>query len=582
MKQQWSSARRRAAIVVAAGGMYAAVAMLTGTQRVAASGSDSGGTTLSSAQQFLLRGVKVPEPADLATYVANRQAAIALGKALFWDAQVGSDGTTACASCHFNAGGDNRAHNTMNPGHDGAFSAGHGPNSTRTAADYPFHRLADPNNRASAVIADSDDVEGSQGVFLRSFGRVGGTAVDACTDVADATFSVGGLNVRRVTGRQAPTNINAVFNFRNFWDGRARENFNGANPGGQTDPNARVYRNIDGVLTPVSILIANSSAASQATGPMLSGTEMSCDGRTRPQVGRKMLGLVPLGTQHVDSTDSVLGAMVNSNGIGLNTSYAALISQAFQPDWWSSADSVIIGGDSFSQMEANFSLFWGLSIQMYESTLISDNTPLDRFAMGQTSALTAQQQQGLTLFTGQGRCAKCHSGPTLTQATKAGAERAFVNTGVRPVAEDGGDILLGGGRFKVPGLRNIELQGPYFHNGGQLTLRQVVDFYNRGGDFFTNELTDSNIRPLFLSDAQKDSLVAFMLALTDERVRAQSTPFDHPELCLADGQAGNASAVSAAGTSIESIDNVTCLAATGAAGGVSAASGFLGANQFAR
>jgi len=49
--------------------------------------------------------VPVPEPANFADFIRNRQAAIALGKALFWDMQAGSDGQTACATCHFSAGG---------------------------------------------------------------------------------------------------------------------------------------------------------------------------------------------------------------------------------------------------------------------------------------------------------------------------------------------------------------------------------------------------------------------------------------------------------------------------------------------
>ena len=63
-----------------------------------------------------LKTVVVPEPPNLHLYVRNRQAAIQLGKALFWDMQVGSDGVTACASCHFHAGADNRIKNALSPG----------------------------------------------------------------------------------------------------------------------------------------------------------------------------------------------------------------------------------------------------------------------------------------------------------------------------------------------------------------------------------------------------------------------------------------------------------------------------------
>src|SRR4030095_16693335 len=124
----------------------------------------------------------------------------------------------------------------------------------------------------------------------------------------------------------------------------------------------------------------------------------------------------------------------------------------------------------------------------------------------------------------------------FTNATvqNAGKERAYTNSGVRPTAEARGRLPEAKGKFKVPTVRNVELTGPYFHTGGYLTLRQVVEFYNRGGDFNNND-KDSQSRQLRLSEAQKNALVAFMLALTDERVRYERAPFDHPALDVPDG-----------------------------------------------
>jgi cytochrome c peroxidase len=96
------------------------------------------------------------------------------------------------------------------------------------------------------------------------------------------------------------------------------------------------------------------------------------------------------------------------------------------------------------------------------------------------------------------------------------------------------------GAFKAPQLREVELTGPYFHNGGKLTLRQVVDFYVRGGDF---PVTNSNHRDfnIFnlnaelqsdLNENEKVALVDFMLELTDDRVALEKAPFDHPQLIL--------------------------------------------------
>src|SRR3989442_2957493 len=97
------------------------------------------------------------------------------------------------------------------------------------------------------------------------------------------------------------------------------------------------------------------------------------------------------------------------------------------------------------------------------------------------------------------------------------------------------------GAFKTPGLRNVELTAPYFHNGGQLTLEQVVDFYNRGGDFAraNQDNLDPDIQVLHLTADEKAALAAFMKAFTDERVRFEQAPFDHPELFVSNGAIGD-------------------------------------------
>ena len=151
--------------------------------------------------------------------------------------QVGGDGIQACASCHFQAGADVRSVNQLNPGHNAAFNVG-GPNHTDAAADFPYHQLATPDDPKSAVTRDLDDVHGSQGVHNTLFNDISGAGRDNISVLADPTFNVGGVNTRRVTGRNTPTAINAIFNVRNFHDGRANNMFNGRNPFGAADANA--------------------------------------------------------------------------------------------------------------------------------------------------------------------------------------------------------------------------------------------------------------------------------------------------------------------------------------------------------
>src|SRR3954470_5254536 len=104
-----------------------------------------------------LKTVPVPEPSTLMNFVKDRKAAINLGKALFWDMQVASDGLQGCATCHFHAGADHRIKNQVNPGQaggDNTFQLNPGPNSTVSASNFPFHRLASVNDRFSAVLQD--------------------------------------------------------------------------------------------------------------------------------------------------------------------------------------------------------------------------------------------------------------------------------------------------------------------------------------------------------------------------------------------------------------------------------------------
>ena len=475
-----------------------------------------------------LNSVPVPLPGNLGSFVQDRAAAIKLGKALFWDMQVGGDGLQACASCHFQAGSDVRNKNQLNPraSAPGVFS----PNHTMVAGDFPMN---------------NGTVMGSAGLPKTKFLSINlGNPADNGVTIPDPTFSLNGRNIRAVTGRNTPSSINAIFNFRSFWDGRANNVFNGVNPAGPGDAGARVLQVIGGTPTKVSVSMSPASLASQAVGPPNNGTEMSYDGRHFLQLGKKMCSCPPLALQKVSPTDSVLGSLAVGMNRGLNTTYDNMIKAAFRSEFWNSTATVNANKDiitptgaldEFRVIEANFSLFWGLSIMLYESTLVSDNTRVDQFLSGNAGALSTSEQQGLNVFTGKGRCVQCHKGAELTQSTVSNGDKGFINTGVRPFADDGGDIAQPGqAKFKTPGLRNTELNGPYFHNGNQASLMQVVNFYNRGGDF-VDQFTDGQIRPLGLSDTEKSALVAFLVALTDERVRNQSAPFDHPQLFINNG-----------------------------------------------
>jgi hypothetical protein len=107
-----------------------------------------------------------------------------------------------------------------------------------------------------------------------------------------------------------------------------------------------------------------------------------------------------------------------------------------------------------------------------------------------------------------------------------------------------GDAISRMGSVKTPGLRDVALTAPYLHNGGQLTLEQVVEFYNRGGDFSVQNIheLDPDIQPLGLTQQEEADLVVFLRdALTDPRVKMQAAPFDHPEIYVPNGHPTDAS-----------------------------------------
>jgi len=751
--------------------------------------------------------IKADEPEPLVPgIITSRDKAILLGKALFWDMQAGSDGQ-ACASCHFSAGADSRSRNQLSPGllgddkhfDDTRSGKNGGPNYQLVAADFPFHVKKDPKDRRSKVLFDTNDVTSSQGVLSAEFEAVKpGKLEDICEPVEDKVFDDGYINLRRVEPRNTPTTVNAGFNFRNFWDGRANRFFNGVDPFGPRNKDAFVLEvNEDGEVVERKLLLINSSLASQAVGPLLNDFEMSCAGRSFQNVGHKLLRgpTKPLAFQKVHPDDSVLGYLAN-NKKGLNTTYQQLIKDAFNPRFWDSDEwfdadkkriknpNKVPASERFTLMESNFSLIWGVAIQEYERSLVSANSPFDRYQEGESNALGDKELEGLDVFMNQGKCVNCHGTamftnastlhlipedeegglvermlmseehfhyrvktdsslplykgamglktykkdtydvdldvegtPTLSasmivpgpakgtielknQGTKAtckysattmtfGADQTnsrdvqiqaelkagtgcpqnlrvavvddmfiggktwfdyiriddggagfvfsgfgkpkaveirqpalydsgFYNIGVRPTKDDIGvggkdpfgnplsfteqfvrellgkqvfdifdvdpcsfvvpwvigldSVLFPGGfkdqtdcdgtlsfltglpadnaanerfikdlrvavdgAFKTPTLRNVQLTAPYMHNGGMSTLEQVVEFYNRGGNFPNNKALDPDITPLNLSYEQRKNLVLFLEALTDPDVVYERAPFDHPQLFVPNG-----------------------------------------------
>jgi cytochrome c peroxidase len=166
----------------------------------------------------------------------------------------------------------------------------------------------------------------------------------------------------------------------------------------------------------------------------------------------------------------------------------------------------------------------------YERTRMSGNSPWDRWRYDRdASAVSDRVKQGHELFNGKASCAQCHLGNNFTDSQfhnlgvgwdpKTGT---FSDEGRWSISKDRGEEGRQGdrGAFKTPTLREVTKHAPYMHDGSLATLRDVVELYNRGG--IKNPWLDPKIKPLGLTEAEIDALVAFMGALEGEGY--QDTP----------------------------------------------------------
>lgn len=248
----------------------------------------------------------------------------------------------------------------------------------------------------------------------------------------------------------------------------------------------------------------------QARNPITSRDEMAGDAYGRPELGAALTA---------DAIrDSVVARIRNI------PEYVSRFRQAFPGDV-EGADDITI--DHLTG-----------AIAAFERELITPNSRYDRFIDGQRELFTEQEKSGFDLFFGRGRCGDCHAGPMLSdftfrvQGVGDGYDRVAPGFGGKN--GEGGDF----GRFhadpvafanmkyafRVMTIRNVEVTGPWFHSGSAGTLREVVEFYNRGGrgamDISEATLAaagatrDPSIRPLGLTDREMDDIVAFMKTMT--------------------------------------------------------------------
>ena len=327
------------------------------------------------------------------------------------------------------------------------------------------------------VFGSADDVHGSPGVVRQdSFGNQTG----------DAIFGVRPQS----TKRRAPSVINAAYESVLFWDGRATDVF--------TDP-----------ATGLVSLPYSAALESQIAGPPVSDVEMSHIGRPWTAIAADIANLEPLAL--ADQLPANLAALVSGQ------TYTQLFDAVFGP-----------GGVTVERI-----IF---AIAAYERTLIADQSPFDIFNAG-LGTLTPQEIAGRSAFITLG-CNFCHSDVVGIDPTPSNSFPSMFQLGLRPASEDSGRMAVTGNAwddasFKTPGLRNVALRAPYFHNGSAPDLTSVMVTYSRGGGGFAP--VDPSVAGLSVSMGGMGpmlipNLVAFMNSLTDPRVQLGQAPFDRPRL----------------------------------------------------
>jgi len=166
------------------------------------------------------------------------------------------------------------------------------------------------------------------------------------------------------------------------------------------------------------------------------------------------------------------------------------------------------------------------AIAVYERSLVSRDTPFDRWVRGDAAAMTPAQVNGLRVFLdpAKGNCSVCHSAPNFS-------DMGFHNIGLKQFGEANADpgrfkerpLALMKGAFRTPPLRDVAHSAPYFHDGSADRLADVIRHYVAGGEVKTN--LSPSLKALTLSDTEQAELLAFLHALS-----SPPAVYDHPRL----------------------------------------------------
>lgn len=302
--------------------------------------------------------------------------------------------------------------------------------------------------------------------------------------------------------------------------------------------------------------------------PRLSGdSSTSCSECHNPEFGwtdGSDLGRGYPGTKHWRNSQSVVNAALLETGYHWDASVPSLLQQVAGAMGTGIVHNIdpMLAEERLRQIpeyRKRFQEIWGedptketlaAAIAAYEGTLISDDSPFDRYLAGDRSAMSAAALRGFMVFAGKGNCTACHSGALLTDGDfhnisvpknpefaddplrqvsyrflmrQSGLDSAIYNNldrdpGRYAATGDPDDL----GAMRTPPLRYLKYTAPYMHNGVFFTLEEVVEFYNIGGTQDVFGTKSPIMQPLNLTRQEKQDLVAFLESLSGSEVTAET------------------------------------------------------------
>jgi len=254
--------------------------------------------------------------------------------------------------------------------------------------------------------------------------------------------------------------------------------------------------------------------------PVSLGVKGQKGGVSAPTVINRAYGMLQFWDGRANSLEAqAVGPMANA--IEMGNTHEGVIRSLHKISGYRPLFKKAFGSDDFDlDMVAK-------AIATFERTVVSGNSPYDKYKAGDKKALTASQIRGMDVYFNKAKCDTCHEGPNFTANAfhnlGVGSQKATPDEGRFAVTKDPADW----GAFKTPTLREIAKTGPYMHDGSLATLEEVVDFYDKGG--IKNKNLDEAMKPLNLTAQDKKDLVEFMKSLSGEGWQHLTEPKSFPQ-----------------------------------------------------